>query len=165
MKMARNNEFELLLDDLYAESVKRGMVADRTSKPGKLAKSRAPLRKSSPFTASIAKAQTPGKVTIHERANVGDAVKVKGKQAVPAKSVAAEPKEHVALRVAGAISEMKKHAQGRELNGAVTELQLKACKALAAAGEMSQDEVADVEKAMSDGRALPTYLLKKMGGN
>lgn len=104
----------------------------------------------------------PGSVTIHETAKPGDKVMVKGRKAVPAKSVAAAPKEHVALRIADAISEMKKHAQGRELNGAVTEKQLAACKALSAAGEMSHDEVADVEKAMNDGRALPTYLLRKL---
>lgn len=107
-------------------------------------------------------------MTVHEViAKAGpDADKVQpftGKK--PAKTAPgerAEPREHTALRVARAIGEMKRFAQGKNLNGPVTEEQLKACHALARAGEMSQDEVADVEKALNDKRCLPTYLLRKL---
>ncbi|TAM06393.1 MAG: hypothetical protein EPN70_05985 [Paraburkholderia sp.] len=101
--------------------------------------------------------------TIREKGvKVGDKVLVKGKTATTDKPAPATPPEHVALRVARAIGEMKQHAQGRDLNGPVTPKQLAACHALARAGEMSQQEVADVEKALNDKRALPTYLLRKL---
>jgi hypothetical protein len=134
------NQFEALLDELHAASLDKGYSAQK------------PLAKSQTIREVMAKAGM-------------DIDKVKpftGKPATTDKPVAAAPKEHIALR-ARAIGEMKKHAQGLELNGPVSEDQLKACHALAAAGEMSHDEVVDVESAMKDARALPTYLLKKLG--
>jgi len=132
----------------------------------KVVRKKSTLTKSEPksLAAFFAKAEAAGgRVTIREKTNVGDAVAVKGKRTVKADPGAnAVPKEHVGLRVARAIGEMKARAMGEDLNGPVTEEQLKACHLLARTGQMSQEEVADVEKALSDKRALPTYLLNKL---
>ncbi|TCG08851.1 hypothetical protein BZM27_09375 [Paraburkholderia steynii] len=166
IETGRSN-FELLCDDLHRAAVAKG-YADKKS-------GQATIKKSMTLHEVIAKAGldpdrvTPftGKpATIRERGvKVGDHVMVQGKKAVTDKSMPVdrfEPPEHVALRVGRAIADMKLHAQGANLNGPVTEDQLKACHALARAGEMSQEEVADVEKALNDKRALPTYILRKL---
>ncbi|WP_211606165.1 hypothetical protein [Paraburkholderia nemoris] len=134
----------MLCDDLHRESVAKGSAGKNAGK------------------------SAPQKTIREVMAKAGlDADKVTpftGKQATPDKPApAAEPREHIAMRVARAIGETKAHAQGKDLNGPVTEQQLKACHALSRAGEMSQEEVADVEKAMKDGRALPLYIIKKLG--
>lgn len=170
--MPRN--FSKLLDELDAmphpvtgeySPIKRRNV-NRTSTAGKVVRARGTVAKSAPATSLkefFAKARAAGgPVTIRETAKVGDKVVVKGKKAVTDKPVDAEPKEHTALRVARLLSEMKTAAMGRELNGKVTEVQLKAAHALAHAGEMSEAEVADVKAAMDDGRALPSYILRKL---
>ena len=159
--MARINQFEALCDDLHRAAVKKGGVRKTST-----------LSKSAPGSLEefFAKAEAAGgKVTIREKGvKTGDKVLVKGKTAVTAKPKSDPgsnpvPKEHVGLRVARAIGDMKAHAMGQDLNGPVTEQQLQACHLLARTGKMSMDEVADVEKALSDKRALPTYILKKLG--
>jgi hypothetical protein len=165
--MARINNFEALCDDLYKASVATGYAVK------KVVRKTSTLTKSQTVQEAMLKAGlNPGELkpftgkpaTIREKGvKVGDKVLVKGKKAVTDKPVDAEPKEHTALRVARLLSEMKTAAMGRELNGKVTEVQLKAAHALAHAGEMSEAEVADVKAAMDDGRALPTYILKKLG--
>ena len=133
------------------------------------------LTKSAPgsLASFFAKAEAAGgKVTIRETAKVGDPIHVKGKEARNAKPKAdpdpgadAVPREHVGLRVARAIGDMKRHAMGQDLNGPVTEQQLQACHLLARTGKMTSEEVADVEKALSDKRALPSYILRKLGSD
>ncbi|WP_146014344.1 hypothetical protein [Paraburkholderia rhynchosiae] len=141
----------------------RGRRVDKTSPAGKAVRVRpATLGKSRivDWNTALLKAQADGSLKTV-------AVKLGKKKVVkPAKTAPVdrpEPREHTALRVARLIGEMKQHAQGRDLNGPVTPDQLAACQALARAGEMTPDEVADVEKALSDQRALPLYLIKKLG--
>ena len=164
--MARINQFEALLDDLHRESVAKGYSREKVVRPTitksmtlheVMAKAGIDADKVRPFSGKPA--------TIREKGvRIGDNVTIKGKQVMTDKPVpVAESKEHTALRGARLLSEMKAHAVGKDLNGPVTEQQLKACHALARAGEMSQEEVADVEKAMTDGRALPLYIIKKFG--
>ena len=154
-----NNSFELLCDELHEASVAKGYAAK--SKP--LAKSVGPLE------AFCAKAQAAGgKVTIREKANLGDPIHVKGKEARNAKPKAdqgenAEPPEHPGLRVAKAINEMRAHAIGKSINSAVKPEQLEACKLLARTGRLDPSEVDDVEAALNDGRALPSHILRKLG--
>ncbi|CAE6694009.1 hypothetical protein R69619_00388 [Paraburkholderia nemoris] len=164
--MARINQFEALLDDLHRESVAKGYARNKVVRPTiaksmtlheVMAKAGIDADKVKPFTGKPATTREKG-------VRVGEHVMVKGKAAMTDKpALAAEPREHTALRIARLIGEMKQHAQGHDLNGPVTPEQLAACHALARAGEMSQEEVADVEKALSDKRALPLYLLKKLG--
>lgn len=163
--MARINQFEALCDELHREAVKKGMAVKKVVR-------KSTLTKSAPGSLAefFAKAQAAGgKVTIREKGvKTGDKVLVKGKEAVTAKPKAdpganAVPKEHVGLRVARAIGDMKAHAMGTDLNGPVTEQQLHACHLLARTGKMTMEEVADVEKALNDKRALPSYILRKLG--
>lgn len=157
--MARTNQFEALLDELHAASVDRGYSAQKPLVKSQtirevMAKAGLDADKAKPFTGKPATIREGG-------VKVGDHVMVKGKTATTDKP-SAEPREHTALRVARAIGEMKAYAQGKDLNCPVTEQQLQACHALARAGEMSKEEVADVEKAFNDKRALPTYILRKL---
>ncbi|MCI0146666.1 hypothetical protein KNO81_12285 [Paraburkholderia sediminicola] len=164
MKMA-TSQFDMLLDDLHREAVAKGYAGKKVV--------RSTITKSMTVREMMAKAGidpdtvrpfTGKPATIREKGvKVGDRVMVKGKKAMTDKPApAAEPKEHTALRVARLLSEMKTAAMGRELNGKVTEVQLKAAHALAHAGELSEAEVADVKAAMDVGRALPTYILRKL---
>lgn len=162
-----NNDFELLCDELHREAVAKGYAGKKVVRPTPITKSmtvREVMAKAG-LDADKVKPFTGKPATIGEKGvKVGDHVMVKGKHAMTDKPApVAESKEHTALRVARLLSEMKAHAAGKDLNGPVTEQQLKACHALSRAGEMSQEEVADVEKAMKDGRALPLYIIKKLG--
>jgi hypothetical protein len=95
---------------------------------------------------------------------VGQKVLVKGKQAIQADpGVNAEPPEHPGIRVAKAISEMRAHARGKDINGPVTPGQLEACRLLVRTGRMEPWEVDDVERALNDRRALPSHILRKLG--
>lgn len=168
--MERINQFEQLLNEMHLEAVKKGYAVKKVVSKSTLTKSQtvqeAMLKAGlnpgelKPFT---------GKVTIREKgAREGDPILAKGKDAVLAKPKAgpgenAEPPEHVGLRVARAIGDMKRHALGADLNGPVTEKQFQACHLLARTGKMSMGDVEEVEKALNDGRALPTYILKKLG--
>ena len=157
--MARN--FSKLLDELDAiphpitggyDPIRRRNV-DRTSTAGKVVRARSTLAKSLPDLMLKA-----GIDTTKLKPFAGSKKPAKTE---PVERV--EPREHAALRVARLLGEMKRNAQGANLNGPVSEKQLLACEALSRAGELSQDEVADVEKAMKDGRALPLYIIKKLG--
>jgi len=162
--MARINQFEALCDDLHRAAVRKGYAVK--AKTSRFAKS-----EPSSLAEFFAKAQAAGgRVTIRETAKVGDKVAISGKKAEKVKPKAdaganAVPKEHVGIRVARAIGEMKAHAMGQDLNGPVTEQQLQACHLLARTGKMTMEEVADVEKALSGKRALPTYILRRLGSD
>jgi len=163
---AGRSNFELLCDDLHRQAVAKGYAGKKVMRPTiakpmtvreVMSKAGIDADKVTPFTGKPA--------TIREKGvKVGDKVLVKGKTAATDKpATAAEPRAHTALRVARLLGEMKRNAQGADLNGPVSEKQLLACEALSRAGELSKEEVADVEKAMKDGRALPTWILKKLG--
>ena len=167
--MARN--FSKLLDELDAmphpitgeySPIKRRNVG-KTLAAAKVVRVRSTLAKSAPPTFLkdfFAEAQAAGgKVTIAETsAKAG-----KKKPAKTAPVERAEPREHTALRVARLLGEMKAHAMGSDLNGRVTEVQLKACHALARQGELKEEDVEAVRSALDDGRALPLYIIKKLG--
>jgi hypothetical protein len=164
--MARINQFEALCDDLHRLAVSRGYAGKKVARPTitksmtlyeVMAKAGIDADKVKPFTGKPA--------TIRERGvKVGDKVLVKGKTAATDKpSPAAETREHTALRGARLLGEMKTHAMGSDLNGKVTEAQLKACHALARQGELKEEDVEAVKSALDDGRALPLYIIKKLG--
>ncbi len=167
--MAEN--FSKLLDELDAMphpitgeySPLRGRRVDKTSPAGKVIRARpATLGKSRivDWNTALLKAQANGSVKT-VAAKLGEKKFIKPAKTAPVDR--AEPREHTALRGERLIGEIKQQAQGRDLNGPVSEDQLKAFHALARAGEMSQEDVEAVEKALSDKRALPLYLIKKVG--
>jgi hypothetical protein len=160
--MARINQFEALIDDLHRAAVEKGIAVKKVvkAKPSRLAKS-APG--SLEFFAKAGKGGV--RIVASESAKPGTKLAVQGGKVVKPvadKPVDAEPREHTALRVARLLSEMKQHALGRDWNGKISEKQLLACHALSRAGEMSEDEVAQVKSAMDDGRALPSHVMRKL---
>jgi hypothetical protein len=163
---AGRSNFELLCDDLHRQAVAKGYAGKKVMRPTiakpmtvreVMSKAGIDADKVTPFTGKPA--------TIREKGvKVGDHVMVKGKTAMTDKPApAAEPSEHTALRVARLLGEMKAHAMGTDLNGKVTEAQLKACHALARQGELKEEDVEAVKSALDDGRALPLYIIKKLG--
>lgn len=164
--------FSKLLDELDAmphpvtgqyEPIRAARRVDKTSPAGKVVRARPTTPGKSrivDWNTALLKAQADGSMKTV-------AVKLDKKKVVkPAKTAPAanaEPREHVALRVGALMADLKRHAQGAELNGNVTEKQLLACRALARQGELTEEDVAAVQSALDDGRALPLWVLKKLG--
>ncbi|MGA3887663.1 hypothetical protein ACI2S3_02905 [Ralstonia nicotianae] len=77
----------------------------------------------------------------------------------------AQPSEPASLRAAGLLSRARQHAEATyQPNAPVNDAVLRRVLAAAQSGVLTPDDVQAVQQAHRDGRALPSYVLRKMAG-
>lgn len=145
--MARINQFEALCDDLYRESVAKGYSA---KKPGQ-----------STLTKSMTVREVMAKAGL-------DADKVKpftGKRPIEPASLP-DPPEPAILRHEALKHAIVAHAAAHDnLNSPISEAMLNRVLNMAKAGQLTNDQARRTVEYHSKGLALPSDVMRAIGGN